>query len=197
MRMFVAAVPPPEARAHLCRFLEARHDAPGVPRWVDPDQTHSTLAFVADVPERGVDRLTEGCAEVAARASRFEARLFGGGCFPNPYAARILWVGVDGPEARDRLTALARSVRHAASRAGAPPSAARFRPHVTVGRFPRPVEATRWVRLLEAYVGPQWTVEEICLVRSHLGEGRGGRPRHVVVDRFPLAPPGDPSLGSR
>jgi len=47
---------------------------------------------------------------------------------------------------------------------------------------------TKWVRLLEGYAGPAWSVDELTLVESHLGEGPRGRPRHVTVDTFPLGP---------
>jgi 2'-5' RNA ligase len=58
---------------------------------------------------------------------------------------------------------------------------------VTLGRFRRPTEATRWIRALDAYEGPEWRVGVIHLIESHLGEGRGRRPRYEVVGEFPLA----------
>ena len=38
--------------------------------------------------------------------------------------------------------------------------------------------------------GPAWTVEEIALVASYLGEGPRNRPRHEVVETFSLGPAG-------
>lgn len=84
------------------------------------------------------------------------------------------------------LASLSRSVRHACSAAGAEPDGARFRPHVTLGRFRPPVEATRWVRLLDTYVGPSFPLTDIVLIESHLGQGAGGHPRHDIVETFPL-----------
>ena len=46
------------------------------------------------------------------------------------------------------------------------------------------IEATKWVRVLDAYRGPSWSIEEIALVESHLGEGPNRRPRHEVVATF-------------
>ncbi|MGA7147621.1 MAG: RNA 2',3'-cyclic phosphodiesterase, partial [Microbacterium sp.] len=63
----------------------------------------------------------------------------------------------------------------------------RFRPHVTVARLRRPTEVTRWVRVLDGYSGPTWTVDRIALVASFLGEGSAKRPRYEVVEEFPLA----------
>jgi 2'-5' RNA ligase len=46
---------------------------------------------------------------------------------------------------------------------------------------------TDWVRLLDAYDGPAWTVDTLTLVASYLGEGPRGRPRYEVVAELPLA----------
>jgi 2'-5' RNA ligase len=51
----------------------------------------------------------------------------------------------------------------------------------------RPLEATRWIRVLEEYAGPPWTAGEVALIGSHLGEGVGGRPRYEVLGLAPLA----------
>jgi len=67
----------------------------------------------------------------------------------------------------------------------------RFRPHVTVARLGRPAEVSDWVRLLDSYQGPWWTATGLALVASYLGEGPRGRPRHEVVETFPLTRPGD------
>ena len=43
-----------------------------------------------------------------------------------------------------------------------------------------------WVRLLDGYAGPPWTVEEFALIASHLGEGPRKRPRYELVESFTL-----------
>ncbi|MGA8210758.1 MAG: hypothetical protein WB798_11455, partial [Nocardioidaceae bacterium] len=77
-------------------------------------------------------------------------------------------------------------VRAAATKAGAGPQGGRFRAHVTLARCRRPDEATRWLRVLDTYRGPPWQVSQVSLLASHLGEGPGGRPRHEVVEVYPL-----------
>jgi 2'-5' RNA ligase len=57
---------------------------------------------------------------------------------------------------------------------------------VTLARTGRPVEATRWIRVLDAYRGPTWQAEELVLVQSHLGEGPRRRPRYETVETFRL-----------
>ena len=59
-------------------------------------------------------------------------------------------------------------------------------PHLTLARLGRPTDATRWVRVLDAYAGPAWLVDEVALVESHLPREKGHRPRHQVLARLPL-----------
>jgi 2'-5' RNA ligase len=186
MRMFAALVPPPEALEHLDAFLDVRREA-GELRWVQTDQVHVTLAFLAEVPDRKLDDLVERLARAAARRTAFETALRGGGAFPHVGRAKVLWTGLDLDEpARTEVDRLATGCRAAANRAGIEVDGARFRPHLTVARTRFPHDFTSWVRLLDAYEGPRWRAEELTLVASYLGQGPRGRPRHVPMDTFPL-----------
>jgi RNA 2',3'-cyclic 3'-phosphodiesterase len=186
MRLFAALVPPPEALEHLDEFLDVRRGT-GDFRWVQPDQVHVTLAFLAEVPDRKLDDLVERLERAAARRTAFETAVAGGGAFPNVGRAKVLWAGLDLDEpGRTELDRLATGCRAAANRAGIEVDGARFRPHLTVGRARAPRDVSPWVRLLDSYAGPRWRAEELSLVRSHLGEGPRGRPRHELVEVFPL-----------
>jgi 2'-5' RNA ligase len=180
-RMFVAVVPPPTAVEDLDDFLSVRREAAPF-RWSSSDQWHVTLAFMEDVPDRSLDELAERLAASAGRRQAFTSRVVGGGAFPNPDRAKVLWAGLDGD-----FDALYRGARAAASTAGAAVDGQRFRAHLTLARLARPANVSRWVRLLDAYAGPTWTVDEVALVASYLGEGPRRRPRHEVVATFPLA----------
>ena len=184
--MFAALVPPPEALEHLDAFLDVRRDV-GDLRWVQPDQVHVTLAFLADVPERALDDLVERLARAAGRRTGFATAVAGGGAFPDAGRAKVVWAGLDLDEAgRTELDRLAAGCRAAGNRAGAPADGTRFRPHLTLARTRFPHDVSNWVRLLDAYEGPCWVADEVALVASYLGEGARGRPRHEVVDTFPL-----------
>lgn len=187
MRAFVAVTPSPEAVAHLDEFLEVRRAA-GPFRWVPAEQIHLTLAFLADVPDRALDDLVARLGRAAARRTAFATEVAGGGAFPDVARARVLWAGLDLDRARrTELSRLATGARAAAGRAGVPVDGQRFRPHLTVARLGRPEDLTRWVRLLDTYRGPTWTVDRITLVASYLGEGPRGRPRHEPLQSFPLS----------
>jgi RNA 2',3'-cyclic 3'-phosphodiesterase len=184
--MFTAVRPPEDVVEALDDFLEPRRES-GPWRWALPESWHLTLAFMADVPDRSLDDLVARLSRAAAKRTPFELRLAGGGAFPNPARARVLYAAVAAdPEAGTELDRLATGCRAAAAKAGAPPEGAAFRPHVTLGRVSRPVEATRWLRVLEAFGSRTWVVDRVELVASYLGQGPRNRPRHEVVDTMPL-----------
>ena len=179
-RMFVAVYPPEGVRAQLAEFLAVR---PGL-HWADPEQMHLTLAFFASVPDRSLDRLAEHLVDAGRTVPAFTCGLHGAGAFPHPDSAAVLWLGVEDGAAE--LSRLARKARAAGNRAGVVPDGKAFHPHLTLAR-PGRTNATRWIRVLETFSAPLWTVDEVHLVESTL-QGHGHRPRHRTVMTAPLAP---------
>lgn len=177
-RMFVAVRPPETVREQIAEFLAPRDGM----TWIDPQQWHLTLAFLAAVPEHREDELVESLARTALRHKAFEMRLSGSGAFPNPLEARVLWLRPDVD-----LTSLATGVRHAANSVGATPDGQRFVGHLSVARPRHPIDARRWLQVLDTFTGDTWPVTEIDLMASYLGEGAHRRPRHEVVATLPLA----------
>lgn len=182
-RMFVSVGLPDPVREDLADFLAPREGMP----WIDPAQWHLTLAFMSSVPDARLDELTERLAEAAGRVSPFALRLTGAGCFPDPTRASVLWLGVD-DAAREPLTRLSTASRAAANVTGATPDGKAFVPHLTLARLRRPIEATRWLRVLDTWTSAPFVVDSVELVASYLREGAKGRPRHEVLASLPLGP---------
>lgn len=189
MRMFLALRPPQQEVDRLDSFLDVRRDA-GPFSWTSAEQFHLTLAFVSDVPQHRIDDVIEAVGGAAARRELFDVRIGGGGAFPDPARARVLWVGLRQDEADStELAALAAGVRRSAGHHGVEVDGQRFRPHLTVARTGRPAAVDNWVRLLDGYSGAAWTADAVEVVHSHLGEGPRGRPRHEVLARLPIGRP--------
>ncbi|TQL66698.1 2'-5' RNA ligase [Nocardioides albertanoniae] len=183
-RMFVAVIPPESVSADLDEFLAVRRDAAAF-RWSLADQLHLTLAFAEHVPERSLDDVIERLETAAGRRTPFGLTITGGGAFPDVTAGKVLYAGVEADPA-DELDRSATGARNALAKAGADVDGGRFRPHLTLARTGQPVELSNWVRLLDAYRGPSWTVSSFALVHSRLGEGPRKHPVHEVVAEFPF-----------
>ena len=158
MRLFVSIEPPEDAVEHLDEFLAVRRSSGPELRWSSPAQWHLTLAFMGAAPDRVVEDVVDGVAAVAARTPPARLAVAEVGASRTSRGRRCsgralpVQDGVDdGVEALGRL---ARGVRSACSVAGAAPEGGPFVPHLTLGRFSRAEDATRWVRVLSTYAGP-------------------------------------------
>lgn len=194
MRLFVAVAIPDEVAGELEGAVAPLRAAwPGL-RWTRREAWHLTLAFLGEVNEAVVARLTPRLERAATRHSSLTLALGGAGTFPGAARARVLWTGVHGD--RRALSALAASVAAGARRAGAPPAeeGRRFQPHLTLARCRAPVDARDLVGGLADYTGSPWTAQEIYLICSHLpGRQEGAaadpaqrQPRHETLASWPL-----------
>ncbi|MCF0096509.1 RNA 2',3'-cyclic phosphodiesterase [Micromonospora sp. MH99] len=179
MRLFVAVYPPMEAVTHLgarvARLRVAAAAAAGVRvRLADPVNLHLTLTFLGDVEAARLAEV-QGALGLAAlwfrdgRDTPPRLSLGGGGVFGDGRHT-VLWVDARGDV--EALHDLARLIRDRLRRAGLAYDDKPFRPHLTVARpgdrvEPAAVDADR--AALDAYQGPQWSADELVLVRSHQG----------------------------
>lgn len=178
--MFTALVPPLESCEALEEFIAPRRDVDPVVRMTPLESWHITTAFAASVGSRSYDRLTEALGEVAGRSAPIDVTLAGAGAFPHPGAARVLYLAA-APVAP--LEALALGCKQAFARAGIEVDSGPHLPHLTLARCRRPIEATRWLHVLEAAPRITWTATELVLIESHL---RDRAQRYEVHERWPL-----------
>lgn len=167
-RLFLAALLTDEAReairVHLDVHLKSR-PLPGRP--VRPESWHLTLRFLGDTtPEAFADirrRLDDSDWPAA-----FAVRFAGLGAFPRADRPRVLWLGVD--QGADQVAHLAVLCEAAAVGAGFSPERRPFTSHLTLSRFDRPLDITRWIQSVPP-IGLSMPVDEVALMRSHLGQG--------------------------
>ena len=188
MRAFFAVLPPPEVLADLAAYLEPRRDADTDRswRWTRTEHLHLTLAFLAGLPEHREEELIAAASEWAARQHPVRMSWGRAGAFPDPGAAKVMWIGVTSDEVGAELGAWSRALRDLSSHSGAEVDGQRFTPHITVARSARRVAAGRWVQALDAYESPEFEVADIALIQSHPGEGPGRSPRYEVRHTFTL-----------
>jgi 2'-5' RNA ligase len=178
MRLFVA-LPLPAAlrqRLHLVQFLLP------MPRRVDPEAMHLTLAFLGEVPEPLAEDAHHALAAIVHPPLVLTLDGLGlfGGAAPRSAHARVA------PEAG--LMRLQRKVEQALRRAGAAPEARRFAPHITLGRFP-PLAGEAAVRLERAVAegaglgAETFAADRFALYRSSLGRERA---HYEALAEYPL-----------
>jgi len=161
MRLFIAIELPDEIK----RQLEGmRTDIPGS-RWVPMEQIHLTLAFLGDVDDATLERLTRTLA--AIRSPGFSLRFSGVGCFPDRRRPRVLWAGLE-PE--PLLNGLAAAVREAVLACDIPLEERPFSPHITLARlrFPAPREVATFLDHPLKQISPHADIHEFTLFQSRL-----------------------------
>ena len=206
-RLFVAITLPLAVAEDLADFLEPRREADSPVRWVAEDRWHVTLAFMPRVPDRAYDDLVESLSAAAARRAPLRLSLAAAGAFPSADRAKVLYAGVrsgtdqaatdqaateqeSAEQELAELARLSRGMRSAANTAGVEVDGTAFRPHVTLARLIKPMDATRWLRVLDTYSGPSWSVTEVELIQSELGAGPRGAARYHTLETFALGESG-------
>ncbi|WP_084299586.1 RNA 2',3'-cyclic phosphodiesterase [Leisingera caerulea] len=131
MRAFLG-LPLPDAALDA---LERVQEGLTVGRHVPAENMHLTLAFLDDQPEAALQALHQLLAEISTPPLTLSFRGLDtfGGKLPRVLAAEV--------QKTPELTQLRSRVRSACRDAGMDLSRERFRPHVTLARFPRHLEA--------------------------------------------------------
>lgn len=188
LRSFVA-VHAPDAWLEGLAALQGclvRHAA-GV-RWVRPDGSHVTLAFLGQIVRSRVPAFLARLSEAARDCAPCRVRAGGVGVFPHSGRATVLWLGITDPSGG--LIRLQRRVEQGLAAEGFAPDERPFHPHVTLGRWRTPPPRTSIDALLAEALPPalsgaagEWMVTDIRLMESRLtSEG----PIYTVLEALPL-----------
>jgi RNA 2',3'-cyclic 3'-phosphodiesterase len=167
-RAFLAVVPPPAARAWAESAQNSAAEIAPELRWTRPEQRHLTVKFFGPVPDS--TSVAEFVADSVRVREPFTLSLGGGGAFPNPRRASVLWLGVR--QGADAFTELA---------APFVDDDRPFRAHLTLARAAKTRDLRAAVAALDACGESEpWTVDEVVLYDSD-------RSVHTEVLRFRLA----------
>jgi 2'-5' RNA ligase len=181
LRLFVAVELPEawtEALAEMQRRLAELTETPESPRWrwVRPEGIHATLKFLGNVPPERLPWIEASLAAAITQAPGMRLRLGQVGSFMGPgRTLRVLWCGVEGET--EELVRLAATVNDACAEAGFEPEKRPFAPHLTLARAGERsvihVDASfqEQIRSLEAPSTPEFVVQRVSLMRSHLERG--------------------------
>jgi 2'-5' RNA ligase len=184
VRLFVALEVPEVPCRDVRRRADAVRDRLPRARWVDLDHLHLTLLFLGETAEGEVPALAAGLRAAFARCPPLDLRLASGGTFPPGRPARVVWIGVDAPDA---LATLQEEITGAAvDTLGFAPEERGYHPHVTLARCPNPWRREaidKFRSALTGPVGPPFVARHGTLFESKLSP-KGARYR--AVETFPL-----------
>ena len=188
----MAVYPPPEAVEDLATFLSGLHLGRAADRGVNARLAtrahwHVTLAFLGDVADDRVPKAAAALEVLPVAVPPPVLQIAGAGRFGRGRFT-IVWAGLRGDVTQ--LTGLAKGVRRELRRARLPYDEKPLRPHLTLARPGDRLPAEQIaadLAALRGYEGPEWTVEAVRLMRSHLGP----HPHYDTLHSVPLV--GSPS----
>lgn len=165
MRLFFCVELAEEVREALSRVAEGCRRLLGPGSWVPPENYHLTVRFLGEVPEEKLPQLLEAGKKIAAQAKPFVLRLDTFGGFPQPKAARVLWVGprADAPDFRR----LCQQMEEAVQALGFPGEKKEALPHVTLARFKSPKDLGEVLARVNPAI-PEVKIAGLTLMRSEL-----------------------------
>lgn len=176
IRAFIALELPDEIKADLSRLMERlKREAPDY-RWVNPATMHLTIKFLGDLEPKTFQAVAKRVEEGLEIGGPLRLKPAGLGGFGSARKARVVWVGLAGPEGETaRLAQLVHELEARLEGLGIRREARGFTPHLTVGRAARagqnrgsPPDLRRLISAQKDYGGPDWEAREVLLFESRL-----------------------------
>ncbi|RYY24415.1 MAG: RNA 2',3'-cyclic phosphodiesterase [Sphingomonadales bacterium] len=174
-RLFVAFALPPALRQQL---LTLSGGIPGA-RWQRDDQLHLTLRFIGDTDRHAAE--DAALALAAIHYPQIEIALSGAGQFESRGRPNAVWAGVT---PHDALAGLHKKIDQALIRAGQPPEARAYLPHITLARMnAQSGAADKFLAEHAGLASAPFTLTHFRLYESHLGsEGAS----YEAIERYAL-----------
>jgi 2'-5' RNA ligase len=143
-------------------------------RWVNGQNVHLTLKFLGNIPLTSLECLFNTLNAELVGYPSFEITVGTLGAFPATHRARIIWIGLDAPEA---LMDLYRSIERVSARLGFPPDHRPFSPHLTIGRVHQNISGLDLQRIHSVLEGStvgtlgSFIVDAVQIIKSDLQPG--------------------------
>ena len=173
-RLFIALGLPEALRTALTHEQERLQAAGLHAAWVRPPGMHLTLHFLGDTPVTALERIAAACVPAATGVPPLRLRAEGLRCFPSARRPRVLVTNVQGDV--QQLKRLHQRLARRLGRLGVRLDSRPYRPHVTIGRFRRPLRGPPLAVLQRALAAPpvsygEFVADAVELFRSELRPG--------------------------
>ena len=172
IRTFIAIALPRAIQSKLDEVAHSlKNEQTQAVRWVTGKNIHLTLKFLGEVEEVKIEAISQAIKVAGQHFDSFELSVSGLGTFPNLRRPRVIWVGVQAPQA---LPQLANAIDLGTQSLGFPGEERPFSPHLTLGRVSQnasPLEVQSIAQALSvARIGDlgSFNVTQVTLFRSDL-----------------------------
>jgi RNA 2',3'-cyclic 3'-phosphodiesterase len=172
IRTFVAIPIPEEIHRIIDELIPLLKRAGIKAKWVPEENRHLTMAFLGDI---AADRVPDVCgctANVARLFTPMRLILKGVGVFPAIQRARVIWVGIqEDDHLLNEFYGKLQSGLGTIEGLGYTPESRAFKPHLTIGRFNKPMEPRElWTAVdsQKAFSTPAFFVHQAVVYRSEL-----------------------------
>ncbi len=133
MRLFTGIALPADITARLEQLVRDLRPTARI-KWSQVANLHITTKFIGEWPEERLDEMKEALLAVPSPGP-VEIAVRGVGWFPNPRSPRVLYAGIEAPDA---LHELARDTGRAVAELGVPEEKRSYSPHLTLARIKTP-----------------------------------------------------------
>lgn len=173
IRSFLAFELPPDIKKEVARISVEVKKSGIEAGWVKPGNIHLTVIFMGDVDEKDIPAIISGIDNTVGEYEPFKISLGGLGLFPDVRKPRVLWLGLGGEI--ERLASLRDDIQKPLEIYGIEQEKRVFRPHLTLGRFRKPVkDRDALMKCIDTYrdiSGPDGMLDELILFKSDLKQG--------------------------
>lgn len=183
---FAIDIPDQQKKAILSLSQQIDQKLAGQIRWVNSDQIHGTLKFIANLQTNHLDPIYQDLSKQLSDFHPLQLAIKGFGIFPSFSSPRVLWVGLDYPP---DLNPLHEILENTAGKFGYTKEGGPFSPHVTIGRVRKNLARREFseigvkLRTVRFDSLENFTIDHISLYQSVL---KAGGPIYKNLFSIPL-----------
>ncbi len=166
MRAFIALELPEEIKDEIKALQDELKKAGVEARWVKPEISHLTLAFLGSIRPNKVELIGQILDEAAAQVKPIKLSFSKINCFPNLNKPRIIFIDLAGET--DQLQALALEIRKRLKKQKIWFDEKPFSSHLTLGRIKKRKNLTKILKRI-TFKRIEFQAKEVALNKSDLG----------------------------
>lgn len=168
LRLFIAVETPDDLVPQIGAIRDRLEESNADVKWEHDEKLHATLKFLGNTDEKLLPEIVYCIERVGQRSPQLSVRYKGVGCFPNKWAPRVVWLGME--DLNGRLTPLHDDVETELARLGFEKEERAFHAHVTLGRVKSDRRIQSLLRTMESitFESQPVVIQEVALIKSEL-----------------------------